>query len=598
MDVETHQDFNMRHFFLTVFGTIIGIFGFFVCVFLLLMVMGIVSGVGSSLKPADQYVLKLDLRAPLEDHSAGESLFGGSGLNVVDTARALHAAKDDDDVKGLFIRASAGGITPASAEEIRLAIKDFKSSGKFVVVHAQGFESPTFTGYMAVSAADEIWQQDTTGFAVAGIRSEVGFYKGVFDKFGAQPQIEQFYEYKSAANIYNQTDFTPEHRESMTSMLESLYNVGVAHIAEDRNMSEDAVKAVFMAAPHSAESALEAGMIDKLGHYEAAETYVKTKSGSKSIKFLSVANYTGNQTLTGPSIAFVGGQGAVVNGSSSGGASPFGGAVTMGGDTVAAAITAAAKDKNVKAIVFRVSSPGGSPSASDQIHDAVARAKEAGKPVVISMGQYAASGGYYVAANADKIVAMPTTITGSIGVLGGKVALEDTYAMVGYNVDGISVGGEYVGAYSGDTPFTENQRLAYRRQLTDIYEDFTTRVADGRNLPLERVLEIAKGRVWTGEQAKEIGLVDEFGGILKAIDVAKELGGIDVDTNVRLKIYPRPKTTQEQIEELFNQSVQIKSDLALMREIRSLPEVQAIIDARSQTVAQGQEMKATLPRIQ
>lgn len=587
----------MRHFFITVIGTIIGIFGFFVCIFLLLMVMGIVSGIGASLKAEDEYVLKLDLRAPMTDHSAGESLFGGTPPNVVDTVRALHAAKTDDNVKGLFIRARSYGMTPASAEEIRLAIRDFKSSGKFVVAFSQGFESTSFTGYMAVSAADEIWQQDTSGFSIAGIRSEVGFYGGVFDKIDAQPQIEQFHEYKSAANAYNETDFTDAHRESTTSLLQSIYDVGVAHIAADRSLSEDAVKSVFLSAPHSAESAVEAGLIDKLGHYQAAEDYAKTKAGGKGIKFLSVHNYSADQNSSGPVIAFVGGQGPVVNGSSANGSSPFSNEVSMGGDTVAKAITAAAKNKNVKAIVFRVSSPGGSPSASDQIHDAVARAQEAGKPVVVSMGRYAASGGYYVAANADKIVAMPTTITGSIGVLGGKVALEGTFAKIGYNIEDVNIGGEYVSAYSGDEPFTETQRDAYRGQLADIYDDFTTRVSEGRNISIDQVLEIAKGRVWTGAQGQDIGLVDKQGGILTAINIAKELGGIDADKKIRLKSYPRPKTTQQQLEEIFSQSAQIKSDLALMREISQMPEVQAILDARAK-MAPGQELKADLPEIE
>ena len=587
----------MRHFFLTVFGTIIGIFGFFVCLFLLLMVMGVISGIGSSFKPEDKFVLKLDLRESIQDHSTGESLFGNPSANVVDTVRALHAAKTDDNVKGLFIRARSGGMTPASAEELRLAIRDFKSSGKFVVAHAQGFEGTTFTGYMVAAAADEIWQQDTTGFAVSGIRSEVGFYGGVFDKFGAKPQIEQFYEYKSAANAYNETDFTPAHRESTTSLLKSLYDVGVAHIAEDRSLSESDVLAAFNAAPHSAEAALEAGLIDKLGHLQAAEEYAQTKAGGKSIKFKAVKNYEYAKTYSGPAIAFIGGQGPVVNGSSSDGSSPFSNSISMGGDTIAAAITAASKDKNVKAIVFRVSSPGGSPSASDQIHDAVERAQEAGKPVVISMGQYAASGGYYVAANADKIVAMPMTITGSIGVLGGKIAMEGTFAKIGYNVDDVNLGGEYVSAYSGDKPFSESQRLAYRGQLEDIYEDFTGRVAEGRNIPIERVLEIAKGRVWTGAQGQDIGLVDEQGGFLKAVEIAKELGGIEKDGDVRIKVFPRAKTTSEQIEEIFNQTAQAKADMAIMREIGDLPEVRALIGARAR-MEPGKELMADLPSIE
>jgi len=513
----------MRQFFTVVFGTVIGIFAFFFVLIALFMIIGGIGGAMSSMKAKDSYVLTLDLRQGLRDHSAGASVFGPAPSSVVDTARALNRAKEDDFVKGLFIRANQFSMGPASSEEIRLAIKDFRSSGKFVITHAQGFEGTSILPYRAVSASDELWMQDTTGFAVAGIRSESEFYGGVFEKFEAQPQIEQFHEYKSAGNTYMQTGYTEAHREASTSYLTSLYNGAVAQISEDRGITEDAVKAVLMSAPHSAEAALDAKMVDKMGHVEEAREYARKKAGGDAIKFKSVKAYGPGNSYSGKTIAFIGGQGAVVTGPSSDGSNPFmGGGLTMGGDTLAKAFDDAAKNKSVKAIIFRVSSPGGSPSASDQIHDAVARAQEAGKPVIISMGQYAASGGYYVSANADKIVALPATITGSIGVVGGKVALEDTFAKVGYNIDGITIGGDYAGAYSADEPFNQGQRAAYRGQLEDIYEDFTTRVAEGRDIPLEQVKEIAKGRVWTGAQAKEIGLVDELGGIMKAIEVAKE----------------------------------------------------------------------------
>ena len=338
-------------------------------------------------------------------------------------------------------------------------------------------------------------------------------------------------------------------------------------------------------------------MVDKLGHVEEAREYAQQKAGGKAIKFKSVKAYGPGNSYPGKTIAFIGGQGAVMTGKSSNGTSPFGGGgVTMGSDTIAKAFSDAAKNKSVKAIVFRVSSPGGSPAASDQIHDAVARAQDAGKPVIISMGQYAASGGYYVSANADKIVAMPATITGSIGVLGGKVALEGTFAKVGYNIEGITIGGDYAGAYSPDEPFNQSQRAVYRGQLQDIYDDFTSRVAEGRDIPLERVQEIAKGRVWTGAQAKEIGLVDELGGIMKAIEVAKEVAEIDKDAKINLKVYPRAKSTSEQLEELLGGSIAMSDNLAQMSEIMNLPEVQAAIKARQATRI-GNEMQAVLDDI-
>jgi len=588
----------MRQFFTVVFGTVVGIFAFFFVLIALFMIIGGIGGALSSMKAKDSYVLSLDLRKGLRDHSSGASVFGASPSSVVDTARALNRAKDDDLVKGLFIRANQYGMVPASSEEIRLAIKDFKSSGKFVITHAQGFEGTSLMPYRAVSASDELWMQDTTGFAVAGIRSESEFYGGVFEKFDAQPQFEQFYEYKNAANTYTQTGYTEAHREAATSYLTSLYEGAVTQIAEDRGISQEAVKDVLMSAPHSAEAALKAKMVDKMGHVEEAREYARKKAGGEAIKFKSVKAYGPGNSYSGDTIAFIGGQGAVVTGSSSDGSNPFArGGLSMGGDTLAKAFDDAAKNKRVKAIVFRVSSPGGSPAASDQIHDAVARAQEAGKPVIISMGQYAASGGYYVSANADSIIALPATITGSIGVLGGKVALEGTFAKVGYNIDGITIGGDYAGAYSGDTPFNQGQRAAYRGQLEDIYEDFTGRVAEGRDIPIERVKEIAKGRVWTGAQAKEIGLVDELGGIMKAIEVAKEVAEIDADAKVHLKRFPRAKSTSEQLEDLFGGSVEMSENLAQMSQIMQIPEVQAAIKMRNANKI-GAELEAELGRVE
>lgn len=585
----------MRQFFITVLGVIVGIISFVILTFVFIFGLGLIGAMSSAMQPKPTKVLTLDMRTPLLDHGTGETLFGNSS-GVVDVARALKGAKTDDLVKGLFIRADSFGLAPASAEELRLAILDFKSSGKFVVAHAQGFESPSLFPYLTVAGVDELWMQDTTGFSASGLYSETEFFGGVMEKLGAKPQFEQFYEYKNAVNSYVEKDFTPEHREATTSYLTSLYDSAVAHIASDREMSVEAVKTFLNASPHSAEETMAAGMVDKMGFVETAQDYVKIKAGSKDTQLVAIADYAPKAKFTGPAIAFIGGQGAVVNGSSSTGG-PFGSALSMGGDTIAKAFDDATEDKNVKAIVFRVSSPGGSPSASDQILAAAERAQEAGKPVIISMGQYAASGGYYVSATADKIVAMPTTITGSIGVFGGKLALEDTFAKVGYNIESITVGGEFAGAYSSDTPFTEAQRTAYRGQLQDIYDDFTSRVAKGRDLPLERVKEIAKGRVWTGAQAKDIGLVDELGGILKAIDVAKDLAEIDKDTEIRIKRFPRQLTPTEQIQQILSGTAQAQKDIAALRQITALPEVQAALKAREAGLI-GQELKADIPMVE
>lgn len=588
----------MRQFFVSFFASVIG---FFVAMFLMMIffIVIVASMVSSATKKdgvsGKAVVLSLDLRGGMLDHNGGANIFGSTPNSVVTTVRALHRAKDDKKIKGLFIRANGWGMAPAQAEEIRLAIKDFQESGKFVIAHAQGFEGTSLSAYMAVSAADEVWLQDTTGFSLAGMRAEIEFLGGVFEKFDAKPEFIKFAEYKNAANTYTEKTLTEHHRESMTSLLQSLMDSSVKNIAADRDITEKAFLDFLDNAPHSAEKAKELGYVDKLGHYVDAREYAKKKAGGKTASFQSLASY-GVGFNTGPVIAFVGGQGAVVQGGSADGSNPFSNNLSMGSDTLSEALIAASKNDKVKAIVFRVNSPGGSATASDQIWDAVIKAKEAGKPVVISMGQYAASGGYYVAAPADKIVAMPTTVTGSIGVLGGKVVLRETLAKVGYNIEAIEIGGEFSSAYSAFEPWSQGNRQAMYDGMEDIYVDFTTRVAEGRGLSIERVREIARGRVWTGAQAKEIGLVDEIGGFMKALEIAKELADIDADTEVQIKIYPREKSDMEKLEQMFNVTAEATANLHDLQTLTNSPEFKAFMRAKALAAEQqGVQMKAQLP---
>ena len=220
----------MKQFFITMAGTIAGIFGFFIVLILIFVVFGIFGAIGSIGDKEPDKILTLDLRAPMIDHNAGESLFGGTRANIVDTVFALERAKTDKTVKGVFIRAENFGMAPASAEELRLALIDFQTSGKFVIAHAQGFEGTSLMSYQAVSAADEIWMQDTTGFAVSGLRTETEFFGGVMEKFEADPEFFQFHEYKNAVNSYTQKGYTDAHREAATSYLTSIFDNATAQI--------------------------------------------------------------------------------------------------------------------------------------------------------------------------------------------------------------------------------------------------------------------------------------------------------------------------------------------------------------------------------
>lgn len=590
----------MKQFWITFFGSVVGVVvgavlaGIAFFVLIAALIGGALSSAASETAlPQDGIVLELDLRTPRLD-TPSRSPFGfAEPLPVVDIVRTLERAEADRRVRGLFIRANEFGLSPGMAEEIRTALADFRDSGKFVLTHAQGFEGTSVTGYFAVSGSDEIWLQDTANFTPAGLASEVMFLGGLFEHFNAEPQFEQFHEYKNAANTYTQSDFTEAHREAAESYIGSIFDTAVNAIAADRGFEPTEIRALFDTAPHSAEGALEAGLVDHLGHVVEAREAALSQAGPGA-EFIELSDYHAEAVpawSNDPVIALIEGQGAIVTGDGLSG--PFGGEEMIGGDFMAEAILDAAEDPNVRAIVVRVDSPGGSAIASDQIWFAINRAREAGKPVVVSMASLAASGGYYIAAPADYVLAHGTTLTGSIGVLGGKIVLDGTFDMVGLNVETVSVGGEYTTAMSGAEAWTESQRAAYRGQMEQVYEDFTQRVADGRDLPLERVLEIARGRVWTGQQALDLGLVDEIGGFRDAIAVAKQLAGIAPESDVRLRRFPRERTPLEAFQEMFGVTADTAETAARLNALMELPEVQAALQARQASQQTGVQMRTT-----
>ena len=295
-------------------------------------------------------------------------------------------------------------------------------------------------------------------------------------------------------------------------------------------------------------------------------------------------------------IAMVGGEGAVVTGGG-GSESPFAEPQAFASDAIARAILDAADDEDVKAIVFRVDSPGGSPTASDQIWRAVERAKEKGKPVVVSMGSVAASGGYYVATGADAIIANRGTITGSIGIFGGKFAIDGTLNKIGITLDSVTVGGEFANAY-GAEPFNQAQEAEIRAMLKRGYDRFVTLVGEGRGMTYDEVHNIARGRVWSGEEAKKIGLVDELGGFMTAITKAQELAGMDTSHLPLLAYYPQRKTGFEALESLFGVSAETARAAAVLSAFAGDERTQALIEelATADAINSGQTM-ALAPRI-
>lgn len=587
----------MKQFFVTLFGSIIGVvIGSFLTLFLLVFgVIGMFMSMAETAEqdtglPSGRIVLEVDLREPRLDQPSRAPFAFAEPVSTVDLVRLLDRAQTDPRVAGLFIRANEIGMGAAQAEEINRAIAAFRESGRPVVVHSQGFLGTSVTNYLAVSSADEIWLQDTANFQAAGLAGEVAFYGGALDRFEVDADFIQFLEYKNAPNVYTESGFTPEHLEATLSYFSSIYDTAMTNAAAGRELTDAALRELVESSPHSAEAAAETGLVDHLGHVtEAREAALRLSGGNASFADIDDYRFSGALRINGPRIALVEGQGAIVTGA--GIASPFGGDPVIGGDGMAEAISSAAAAPGIQAIIVRIDSPGGSSIASDQVWDAIRRAQARGLPVVVSMGGAAASGGYYIAAPADYIVANASTLTGSIGVFGGKISIGDTLGLIGVNFEQVAVGGEFATAFSASEPWTEEQRTAMEEQLADIYDDFTQRVSEGRGLDIETVREIARGRVWTGQQALDNGLVDEIGGFMDAVAAARRLAEIDENQPVHLQRFPRERTPIEAFQELFGVSAEGAESLAQLNALMNSPEIQALIEAR-QTAGAGNELRS------
>ena len=369
----------------------------------------------------------------------------------------------------------------------------------------------------------------------------------MLEKLGVTPQYGQRYEYKNAMNLFTDTKFTPAYREAEQRLLDSIFGQAVRGIAEGRNLSEADVRTLIDRGPFLGPEAKEAKLVDGLAYWDEVSDRVKARAGAGAelLSFAAYRDSAGSPYDSGArTLALIYGVGGVARGK--GGYNPVTGSWTMGSESVATAFRKAAKDPEVAAIVFRVDSPGGSYVASDTIWREVSRARRAGKPVVVSMGGVAASGGYFVAMNADRILAEPGTITGSIGVLGGKFVTPAMWEKIGVTFDQVETGAN-ANFWNSSRPWSETEWARFNAWLDRIYDDFTSKVAEGRKLPKEKVLEIAKGRVWTGEDAKERGLVDELGGLSAAVRAAKQAAKIPAADPVKLVEFPKRKSPLESL---------------------------------------------------
>ncbi|HEX8821537.1 MAG TPA: S49 family peptidase, partial [Archangium sp.] len=395
---------------------------------------------GAASKPGvpGNVVLELELDEALVEYMPEDSLasaFGPGRTTVRDVVDALEKAGEDARVKGLVVRMNGAPGSTAVVQELRDAVKAFRAKGKKAVAYADTFgEGGGASGtYYLASAFDEIYLQPSGDLSLLGPAIETPFARDALAKLGVKPRIGKRHEYKNAANTYTEQTYTPEHREATERFLTSLFGQMVKGVAEGRKLSEDEVKAAIDAAPLLGKQAVDAKLVDGLLYRDEVYAKVKQEAG-EGARLLFLDKYlerAGRPNTKGPTVALIYGAGGISRGQSQ--TNPMSGEVTMGSETVAAAFRKAVEDSRVKAIVFRVDSPGGSYVASDTVRREVQRAREKGKPVIVSMGTYAASGGYFVAMDADKIVAQPGTLTGSIGVYGGKMVTAEFWEKLGVN---------------------------------------------------------------------------------------------------------------------------------------------------------------------
>jgi protease-4 len=460
----------------------------------------------------------------------------------------LLKAKVDDRIQGVFIKVT-GFTSPywGKIQEVRDAILDFRASGK--PVHAY-LEYATDQDYYLATAADKIVLMPSSPLNLTGVATYELFLRGTLDKVGAYPDLHHVGAYKTAVNTFTEKSLTDTHREMNESLNRDLYEQIVNGIAEGRKKQPSDVKALIDKGPLLPEAAFEAQLVDDVLYEDEARDQLREETDTdedSNVEEEDYARVSGSIGLgRGPRIALIYAVGAIVGGAS--GFDPLNGAA-VGSDTLIDYIERAQRDESIRAIVLRIDSPGGSATASDAIWRELVRAKGDGAvPLVASMSDLAASGGYYIAMAADAIVAQPSTLTGSIGIYGGKFVTGGVYAKLGANIESSSIG-RHAEMNSPARPYNAEEAKKLQEQLQAFYDQFVEKAADARGMAPSELDRLAQGRVWTGHQAKANGLVDELGGLMKAIAIAKERAGIASDRDIDLVVYPPRRSVYELLSE-------------------------------------------------
>jgi len=488
-------------------------------------------------------VLELPIEGTLIEEaptSISEKFFMGKATVVWEVLQVLQKAAKDKDISGVILKISPFTSGLAKIQELRKGIIDFRSSGKFILSF---LETAGNKEYYLASAADEVYLVPLGELNLTGLVTEVAFYRGFFDKWGVIPNLEHIGEYKSASDTLTRKEMSPAHREATNSLLDGLYQSLTNDLAQRNRWSEPKkVQQLIDKGPFTAEEALKEGLVDKLLYEDQFNELVRQKNKGE-FPLVNAKAYLRTSLRPSPwgwrpKIAIIYATGTIATGESF--YTPMLGRV-MGSKTICRAISSARKSNSIKGVVFRIDSPGGSALASDIIWREVELTRGK-KPFVVSMSDTAASGGYYIAMGADKIVAQPTTVTGSIGVFAGKFDLRGLYEKLGINKEVITRG-KNADLFSDYHSFSPEEREILLKMIGNIYKNFVHKAAMGRKMTDEEIDSLGRGRVWTGEQAKKNGLVDELGGIDEALSLVKEMAKIPAQEEVEVVIYPKMRAS-------------------------------------------------------
>jgi protease-4 len=475
-----------------------------------------------------------------------QRIFGRGGRALAWQLSELGKAERDERLGGVFLRIRSLDVGWGKAQELRRAVERLREKGKRTIAYVEIEEYGANLEYYVASAADEVYMAPGTRTPFVGMAAEYFFLGGLFEKLGVAVEYERIGKYKTAVDQFAGREMSDANREMSDALLDSLHGQFVADVAAGRKLTAEQIAAAIDRGPTAPSELEDLKLIDGIAYFDEA---VEKAGAPDLVEDEDYARVEATSVGFRPQATFalIYGTGGVVTGEGEGG--PSGGPV-MASTTVAKAFEQAADDPEVRAIVFRIDSPGGSALASDLIYRAIRRARAKGKPIVASMSDVAASGGYYVAAAADKIVAEPATLTGSIGVFVIRPMLAGALEKLGIGFASLTRG-RHADLLLSTQPLSDGARERMRAEVQGIYQQFVGRVAEGRGMDAERVNELGRGRVWTGAQAKEHGLLDELGGLRDAVVVAKGLVDLPADADVALVPYPPPKPLVVQIQEAF-----------------------------------------------